>query len=444
MDQKHRASIQALQWQDARDDVIKVNPQLASIIDELDPDKKFLLFKAKYPFGSHITHNGKIYFPCTDGSIQPLDSPQASPTVINHLTTDSLPVTLIINNCAEMFYELPDRLVSWHPLQPGNFCGLWQRFDEAETDLFKWEWSIAAGARSIYLLPKITDTQGHKELRKKYKITSHAPKDYTQHWKIFSEISNSQSFTQEWHCEVLFFSNEWFKMHKNRSWDKFYYYLLKTAWFESRVLHNKNLFDSSWEKFIYNVMDKNVKPNLYLACIIKQLLLTGAGYYPALTIADDDKFGPISALQKVYLHEYKLKNYAPIFMQPHLFSAQDTFPTYYSLQYPNLLETVPKVRCFPSVLSIMPEIMSLMEIFRDKSLQEWNSKNSMKFFCQYVNCKYFHHQPENWNNIHSTKLIPKHDNKLLQIMSNYKGLAFPDTSNLISGCVSFSSKATLF
>jgi hypothetical protein len=275
---KHSASIETLHWQDVRDNVAKVQPELAKIIDEIDPGKEFLLFKARYPFGARIAHQGRFYFPTNAGTVEAIESPNVTKEIKEHFHRRDLPISLMLDKSAEIYYDMPDRIISRHLIVPGGFFGLWGQFDEVNTDYIKWIWSLTSGARSLYFLPRMTNATGHKQLQRKYQVHSNIPKNQSDNWKLFAEIANSPNFTEEWHSTWLFFADIWIETAlKDKKWRKFYDYLFQTAWKESQYWRNKNTFELIWESFVFTVANENIKPNLFLACIIKQLILTGIG-----------------------------------------------------------------------------------------------------------------------------------------------------------------------
>lgn len=436
----HRAHMEHVAWEDVRAAVKRVNPDIATIIDELDPPKdKFALYKAEYPFGTKIAHKRKLYLPTEEGDVEEISSPNIPDSVKNNMVRRKMPTVMMLDNCSEAYFEMPDRIISAVVMRPGSFLWLWEQLDQDVADIIAWSWSLVSGARSLYSIPKISDSHEHKKLQKKYGIKSQIPRNWSEQWEIFVDLANSQNFTTEWHSTMLFFSDAWFDAaSKDPAWKDFSDYLFNTAWQDSQYWRYKNTFEIAWETFIYEVIDRNIKPNLYLASLVKQLILTGIGVLPCLTVAEDDAVAPIKALQNVYLEDYVMRNYFPVFMQPHTFSFGDSMPSYYSLQYPNLLETIPMPRTLPSVLSAIPEIHFLLDSFKEKIAGDWVAENSpIDRFCKNVKCDYFHYRAEEWNDIFSTEKLPEEDSRLMPEKNDQRDRKFVSTSNLISGCVRF-------
>jgi hypothetical protein len=157
-------------------------------------------------------------------------------------------------------------------------------------------------------------------------------------------------------------------------------------------------------------------------------------------VTTDDSIGPISSLQNVIVNDYDLQEYIPIFLQPHIFSKQDKHATYYSLQYPNLLETIPTYKRPPSILSSIPDLRKLMEIFRDRSINLCIAENTpIDIFCKNVDVSYFHCTAEHWNSIRGASELVKEDDRLLPISKHTENNKFPSSSLFLAGCVRFTN-----
>lgn len=128
-------------------------------------------------------------------------------------------------------------------------------------------------------------------------------------------------------------------------------------------------------------------------------------------------------------------------MHAHVFSLNDKTPTYYSLQYPNLLETIPIIQTLPSVLSSIPEIHTLLDAFKNKNSKNYIIKNTpLDNFLNKVQIDYFHYREEKANGIQSTNKLSDGDERLLRCSVGNKNNEFPSTSNLINGCIRFQTK----
>lgn len=439
---RHLASISVVQWSEVRSSVIEVSPELAKIIDQINPGKKFKLYKAKYPFGALISHNKRLYFPTTDGGLDTLNSSKILPELQTSFNRRLMPTMLMLKNSAEMFSEMSDRIISGFAMRPGQFLWLWEQFDQKYSEYVSWPWSLSSGARTIYMLPKISETQQHKKLQQDYHIRANVPKSPSDHWKIFTEIANSPKFEENWNCELLFFTDNWFEaISKDNAWKDLRFFLFETAWADSSYWRHKNAFELIWEKFTADMIRQNVKTNSYLACIVKQLILTGMGVLPALTVADSDIAAPIAKIQKVYSCSYAMKEYQPLIMHSHNFSFTDKHPSYYSLQFPNLLETPFASRNIYSVLSAIPEIMKLLDDFKNKVETDWAVKGSLvDAFVKNVTCDFFHHRKETWSGINAVETLPEKDPRMTLNGQLFEKKKFSDSGVILNGCVRFINK----
>lgn len=439
MSKKHTATIEKVLWKDVRDQVRTINPRLAEIIDGISPNKRLPLFKAKYPYGEKIAYQGKFYIPTNTGTVSLLQSSSISEEIKASLRNRNVPTMLILKNNAEIFYDMHDRIISAHLALPGTFVGLWEQFDTPASVMTKWGWNLVSGARTIYMLPKITNVQGHKRLRKKYNISTHSPKSYIEHWQTFKEIANSPSFDEPWECELLLFTDSWFKyLETDTARKDLYSFLLCYLWKDSNYCRNRNRFDLLWEKFGHSVLETNIKPNLYLTYLVKQLIITGVGGLPGLTVAVDNLTAPISALQKIYIEDYGLKQYTPLFMVPHNFSFKDKYPTYFSLQYPGLFETIPITQNMPSALSAIPDIRFLLKTFKERTIGDTSITGTLvEHFLNHVKLDYFHNREEKLNEIWATLKLIAEDERLKPLPLYKKNNQFPEASSILNGCVRF-------
>lgn len=442
--EKHKATSKKCTWKDVRKKVSAVKPELAKIIDGLSPTDDFPLIVASYPFGRKIVDKGTIQLPAGDGKVVPIDAPTIAKDIKGLLKRRSVPVSLMLKNTSEVYYEMPGRIITLNLFQPGFIFGLWENLDPTLSHFVKRIWSVSSGARSLYLLPKITDIASHKELKKKYSIRSHPPKNLLDHWQIFVEIANSQAFEHEWHSEVLFFSDKWIDtaLH-DPAWKDFYNFMLQEGWNQSQYWRNKVTFDIVWELFTNGLIKQNMKPNPYFVSIIKHLVLVGTGVLPASTATDNSNtVAPIQGLQEVFINDYKLKDYIPTIMQPHTFSLDEDISVYYSLQLPALLETPIASRHLPSILSVMPEIIFLMDTFQTEVLQgEIKADDTpIETFAQKVVCDYFHSEADGSTNVRPTKEMPLEDKRLLILPNKYNDRIFAEAGHFFRGCIRLSTK----
>jgi hypothetical protein len=293
----HR-NIQEISWLEARPLFQKVEPELAEIINNLSPNKSFTLLRVSYPFGSMILDKAIIHLPTDSGHTIPLSDSEISTKVKQALSYSNLPLGCITNDHGvEVYRELKDKLHSIAFYNKGLDLGVWEFFSPPTP------FSISAGARSLMLLPKISDSAAHSALLK-YDVHSHPPLSPYDQWYIFREMAASKHFSTPWHCEIVYFTNRWAEKIKNDpAWLKFRHFLLRRAWEQTELNRNGFLYNEIWESFFNILSVRKIKPISYIVDLFIYLIYFAQGprtvvaYKPANSQEDA---GPINEILRIY------------------------------------------------------------------------------------------------------------------------------------------------
>jgi len=441
MPTEHRPSIQELTWKQVRQEFAQVNPELAAIIDELDPSSEYTLFRAKYPYGSEILQRSYLYIPDNRGGLVSLKSSQVPNSVKEKLSYNifSNPVSLILKNTAELFIVLESNTIPLYGLiPPGKLFGTWRILNPTGNQNPIFIWDMTAGARSIFLLPKISETSGYNKLRKTFQLQADKPKNLLDHWKIFREIANHNSFDEHWETDILFFSKKWFDVMNDKKWKDFKIYLFEKSWQSSEYFRNQFMWDLA---FSLIQRQRNFKPNPYISDTVKHLLAIGSGALPGFSAARDNVGGPVKNLQKVFVEVYKLTEYAPIIMQPHFFSLNEDRPVYYSLQYPTTLVFSPQSRENSTKIFNLYELKSLLNKYLSEVYSNnlnvsgtltYSSKNEVRY-------DFFHTDVENHSGIRLSSEIAGEDVNFNKTFYG-ENQSFPSNSSFLRGCIKISKK----
>lgn len=351
-----RNELQKLSWDDIREEVKTVNSKLADIIDSINPDKSFTLFRASYAFGEEILKYGQLQIPDAKGKIIPLTS--ANQNILDALSYNdySNPASLILSGSAEIFIILENHTIPLYGLiPPGKIFGTWLVLS-TNPSMGSFIWGMTSGARSLFMLPKISKMKAHKKMTKELGLRQEPPKNILQHWAVFKEIANHPSFGEHWECQILFFSKKWFEYLNDPKFKDLKLYLLEEAWNNSDFWRNQfmsNLAFSLIQK------EQSIKLSSYLSNIVKHLLSMGIGALPGYAPAIDDSAGPIKRLQEMYSSIYNVA-YAPSIMQPLLFSVDANRPVYFSFSFPSMIEFSEKSRKDSSKLDDLLSIYSYL------------------------------------------------------------------------------------
>jgi hypothetical protein len=425
-------------WKDVRESVHKLNPKLSHIIDELNPSDKFTFYRIKYNFGDEILQNAGLYLPTKSGLISIKDS-----RVDTHIQDNlgynfgSNPVGMLLEHSVELFIASADRIIPYAIIQPGHVFGTWRILDTKVSYCPPtFIWGMTAGARSLFMLAKISENASHLHLSKKLHIKIEKPKSLVDHGKVFREIANSNDFKEPWQVEFLFFSKKWFEQLHDKGWEKFKLYLLDAAWQSSSYWRNEYVWN-----YVFSLIqqNRNIKPPTYIANIVKHLLAIGVGAMPGFRPAFDDTLGPIKRLQEIYINEYNLKDYAPIIMAPSNFSLKDTSPIYYSLQYPTTIEFALKSSERTSAMTDLYLVSSLLKKYL-KEIQTGKlniAETPLESFAQKAKFDFFHNNVTDYTDFKESALIPKEDNAF-GLASTDENKNFPKNSSFLNGCIRIS------
>lgn len=418
-------NIRVQQWDEVRADLQSVNPRLAQLIDSFSPNSDFDFVRVTYRYGQAIMQNGILQLPMSKEETVPLNDTHISDSIRKRLDYSYIPTAVLLNKKAEVFYESQNRVMPTKIFNPGAMFGLWEIFDPPPVDFVKQVWSIVAGARSVFMLPKISNQFAHKKLQRDYRIHTHAPNDMLQHYGVFAEIVNSATIESSWSMDVLFFSKKWHEQNKEENINqlRLHHFWLKEAWRQSSNCRNNMSFDMAWELFSQAVTKRNMKPKPLIVNTLKHLLAIRDGFYPGYAPATSDESAPISLLTEAYNNSYEISTY-PIIMEPVHLSKKDR-PVYYSLQLPTLLEYAPGSHG-KNVITDLRELKMLTNML-EQSLPEITSS-----------FKFFHSEQDSSLDIKNSEELYLHDAQFSNSVKNFKKEKFSTSSPFLKGCIQIS------
>jgi len=443
--------LEEITWDQVRDAVITVQPELAAIIDEINPGKKLTFVRARYPYGVDIFHKGKLYVPLNTGSVVPINHHLVPKAVKQKLTYTSMPLALILDKACEVYVETSEgRTVPFKLFQPGRVVGVWGIMKPGSIRLRQgWEWSFSSGSRTMFMLPKITDTVGHSRLNQAHHLKTYLPASVYEHQPIFYGIANSQRSNSGWFTDILFFTQQWLEpLRNNLGWAQLKTFLMQEAWQQLHHWTARMVVDFNWEAFIAELSLRKMKLNNYLLDTVKHLIAIGLGTIPGFRVADDSQMtAPTSIIQKAYTDDYLLKKYKPVIMHPDFLIKENNSQTvYYSLNVPTLPEKSPEIKYLPSVMKMLRELKKLMDVYCDVSSQ-WSEINVTQLDSSYydflndVRYDYFHLDDDiKGNDIQPISTMLAEDTALTRFPRDYVDREFPKNVQFFKGCVRVSLK----
>lgn len=437
---RNNSNIEVITWEEARKSVKAAEPELADIIDNWQARHSFI--RARYNYGDKVLKEGVLYLTDKMGLSHPIHSAAVSEEIKDQLSYSNMPLGIITAGSNEVFLETDERVIPLAFFKPGVIMGLWESLEEKESYHLKQIWDVTAGARTIFMLPSISQRVPHEQLKKHYRVKRSVPSTLYDHHQVFMQIIQSQNFKQAWTHEIIFIGKDWLTPNnKDIGWLRFHNYLLKKAWQLSAYYRNKTTFDRIWLVFNQELEAKGIKVNQHLIHILKQIIAISIGAAPGLRpIVKTEVAAPAATLQKIYLNTYGLKNYIPTIMSLDYFIPyQSNEPIYYSLQIQTQTEPICKSK---NTLSEIREIKMLLELFVELALEgklkvadtliEW-VVNNVKF-------EFYHPEAERHDDIQNSKYLPSKDKALIEVRGAKRGRKFAHASPLAKGCVQICMK----
>lgn len=438
MSKHESATITEVTWAKVRDRVDSVNPEFAAIVDRLEPGPDYSLFKVRYPYGADFLKTGELQIPNAEGDLVPVTHPGVAENVRFKLGYSAVPLGICLNTSGEVYVNMDERIIPVHSFKPGSVFGLWEVLEPRGSAFAKRIWNIAVGARSLFMLPKISDHIGLNRLSKAYDLKILvSPKSIFEQHALFTEIAHSANIENKWHSEILFFSSKWFEPDlDNNAWLRFQHFMLHKEWLQNIYWRNKATFELIGQAFASAQSSKNLRANTYLIDTVMYLISLGVSANPgfAPVVENDQSAGPVKVLQQAFVEHYGLRNYIPTLLKPKLLDQHDNDSVYYSLQIPTALASSPSNRTPHSVLQDLRMVKRLLEALQQKLAEDHPSIFSL---IQNIEYTFFHSESDAYYDIHSTIEIPNFDPRMLD--NPYaKGREFCDTASFLRGCVKVS------
>lgn len=428
-------------WHDMAALVEKLNPRIAQIINELGIDDDFSLYKVRYPFGQKLLDKGVLQLPTPDGQFLPVHHEKINPQLQKDLHyIKGMPVGLVLNRELEMFISINNRTTPFSMMSPGKIFGLWAVLDPNISCERGNMWNITAGARSIFMLPKLTDGASHKRLQRMCGILAPAPKGLLDHWEVFKELVNFRSVSEKecWYTEVLYFSRQWVERQSEALWQELRLFFYQCSWEATASWRNQFIYDIEFYTALEN---HNLKPDPYLVDTARHMLGISVCTQTGFGVACNDNAAPVSFLQKVYTDVYNLP-YAPTLMLPTYIRNANQQPVYYSLHHPTIGGFSPKGRKLASKKYNLKEIkyilQKMLEEFLHNRFELGESPVSLHNITQNVNYRYFHSELDQFGEIEQAAQIVNLDHVLNSHLNNYPEHDFCDTSSFLCGVIQLS------
>jgi hypothetical protein len=423
--------VEEVNWSHVRESVFQLNPLLAEAIDTINPQKKHTFFKARYSYGEKIVEKGRFSLPLKKrGELLSAQDPTLSTEISKAIGYSPIPLSLVLSNSNEVFVETRRRVVPLNYFLPGDLFGVFEVMNQLADNFTEPMWNVTAGARSVFLLPRINDAIGHNKIRKEFNCVLKPPQSLGDQFDIFREIA-LKTTNNDWRNEILIFTREWFTNENSQS-VKFYKYLLNLCWKQIQLFRDSVESSLRWASFAEEIGNRNMKPRPYLIDMVRYLTSISHGASVAFMPAIDCSALPANIIQKNYIDVYGLKNYFPTLIQPTKFMPKKQ-PVYCSLSMPTILESSPHMRNAPSIMSSAREIKRLTQIFTEAVLKYHQlDQHDPIISTQY---EFFHTEEDPYSELKSSTQIFKEDERFLVFAKQTNDRISCSNAPFFRGCI---------
>ena len=138
-------------------------------------------------------------------------------------------------------------------------------------------WCLTAGARNLFVAPKIKDFYSYKKLcRSRGILRLGVPNTLIEQYQLLVQMAQHADYPP-WRCEALLFSAQWLEVRNDAGWYIFRHYLYQYAWQSSSYWRNKFLFNITWDSFVTQCSRLRIKIGSQAADIVKHLLASASG-----------------------------------------------------------------------------------------------------------------------------------------------------------------------
>ncbi|MBP9742336.1 MAG: hypothetical protein KBD37_03160 [Burkholderiales bacterium] len=432
--------IEEINWDSASKLLQNLHPNLVKVINNVSPDTSLTLYKASYPFATPVINRGNIQLPLAEGGTISVNSDSLPPQLANDLhygNNNRTPLGVLLNRNAEFYLPIGDRIMPYEVLSPGNMFGLAKIVDSVinrrrqHSNSSPFIWNLNAGARSIFMLSKISNAVNHRKLKKVHNLSLNQPDGYPEHCLVFEDILKNGS--SQWRLEVLYFSNKWLDKLSDPAWSLVYNELLNIHRSSYKMWHNEILI---WHT-AFNLIEQSSNLSVFMPYALataRHLFVIAANSAPGFRPATDELSAPILTLQEAYIKNYELTN-QPVIMEPAQFVGGSNLPVYYSLNYPTLAESNAKILRSHSNIRVLEQIQCVVKKYQEGILANCeNSPASLYHAASTVQFSYYHNDPTDYKQISNSALLFDKDSRF----SHGKKNDFPFSGAFINGCIKIS------
>lgn len=202
---------------------------------------------------------------------------------------------LIVQGGLEIYLERDggEKIITIAMLKPGNLLFLDKVLENSIFPLSMQ--NVSAGARSIFLLPKIGNSDRFWRLARRNHISLDLPGSLFQQWPIFKALASAHQ--SSWQTQVMLFSTDW--LHQQNSVELIQFLKSQAIPTPQLALHQQEL-----DIAIHRLIEERAE--IYSGRVLKNVLSIANGDLPGFVLADDETFAPLDLIQKAFIEDYGL------------------------------------------------------------------------------------------------------------------------------------------
>lgn len=323
-------SFEEVTWDQVRDRVKALVPDVFEAIEKISPGKKHKLYLAKYAYGVEMIAKDGMFSVQSGEEIVSLASDKISQEVKDNLVYNryGVPLSMVLKGQVQRVALEP----AFNLFETGSLFSIQAALDYPESYQTSQYFQMYSGAKTVYLLPSIANRQRFIKLKQKYSFDADIPSRQVDEWLVFRALANSDSFQNDWHCECLFFGKEFVE---NIMGTPELYMALASRVLKSTLHSRLNTFEGIWEDVASKIRNKKV--DRYILNMSRHIIRASLGSVASYRIADDkEESGPLYQIAKALASDYGLEKYAPIMMTPFAYNVNNQVPAYVSIQLPTV------------------------------------------------------------------------------------------------------------
>lgn len=436
-----KPKIQMLLWEDIRDEVKSVNPDLVAVIDSLNLDEKVKFCKVNYPFGATIFENGVLFIPDDKNNFVPVNELVISSELKEYFDHGQNPFGMVLTRSISNSFEGKNQFIPLTVFYPGQFFGLWEIFDAEHSLLSKTQWNLYSGSRSIFSTTKISNQKKYQQAKRKFDLKARQPESLKDHFFLFKELVNHLHFSCNWSTTVLFFSKHIKEqITKKSEWLELQNFFLKYIWKQSMVWRFDTMTRAAWGQIASLLKEKSIKNFGFQLGVLKHIIAISLGALPCFVSSDPDEItAPLGLIRKILIDEYGIEFYPTIMVSAHL-SKDGYHNGYYSINESIPIEETHINKRLETSIETTRSVKEIHEFIKDSVI---NNKvitinPLLQKLMRDVRLDFFHSTFDKKGLLLPTSGLPEQDNSLVNSPKEYGKdiLAFNENGSFFRGLVS--------